>query len=91
MDDIKKTLVCRHCQIAPKLVKEEGRDDTVFCPNCGNSGGLKVAIKLAGQYASRKITDDFRDRLARSTSRSKSVSYVKGNRMKLSAPGFIFK
>ena len=37
-----KTLMCRRCKVIPKLVKEEGRSDTITCPKCSRSADLKV-------------------------------------------------
>ena len=36
-----KTLVCRRCKVTPKLIKEEGRSDTVRCPICSAFDDLR--------------------------------------------------
>ena len=84
-----KALFCRRCKVAPKLVKEEGRSDTIICPLCNRSADQKIAFELAGRHFFQGEIDSLRDRLARSARSSKHIRYIKGNRKKTVAPDFI--
>ena len=73
-----KTLVCRRvCKVMPKLVKEEGRSDTVRCPICGASADLHVALRVAAKYELHtNIADDLSVNIARIVKGSKLVRRV---------------
>ena len=87
-----KTLVCRRCKVMPKLIKEEGRSDTVRCPICGASADLHVASRVAAKYELHtNIADDLSDNIARIVKGSKFIRHVRHNRPKMSAPAFTFK
>ncbi len=91
MDTSDKKLVCLRCKVAPELVREKGQRDIIRCSRCGVFGDREEVIRAAAQHVARKITDDLQDRLARSTSLSKNVRYLRGNRKGESTPAFVFQ
>ena len=68
----------------------ESRRDQIRCADCGALADFEEARRLAAKYVASAAIDDFRDSFARSTRSMKNVSYVKGDRSRMSTPRFIF-
>ena len=87
MKSIDKKLVCRRCNCLPKLVREEGRSDTIRCPSCGVFGESEEVRTRAAKYEAQSIVQNaFRKAFSKP---SKYVTYRPGKRP--SAPDFIFR
>ena len=95
MTAIEQTLVCRRCEVIPKLVQEEGGREVVRCPACGVFGDADEVTRRATEHAQQSIVnsqlDDFQRGMARSTKRQKNVTYRPGKLPAIAQPDFIFR